>query len=193
METTLAVPNSVSPSAVPFKGRAIAALVCGFFGSGWMFGAVLYGEISNPVLLTVIALLGVTFFVWPIIRLYSVRHLPYSAGGGRTWSAVSKPYWTLVTIEWLACIVASNWLSRAGRYDLIPQLVGLIVGVHFAPLAKIFRAPIYYWTGAAMVSGVLVSLAIPTGDVRNIVASGVCGLALWVTEAVILCKDRFAL
>jgi hypothetical protein len=186
METAIAVPNSLNLVASPVKGRAIGALVLGFFGSGWMLGAVHNGEIANPVWLTVIALFAVTFLVWPVAQLISVRRLPYSSNGGQAWSAVSKPYWTLVVVEWLACIVASNWLSHLGRYDLIPQVVGLIVGLHFAPLAKIFKAPIYYWTGAAMVLGVLVSLAIPAGDVRNIVASGVCGVSLWATETVIL-------
>lgn len=179
-------------TAAPLKGRAIAALICGFFGAAWMLGAVANGEIANRAWLIVIALLAATFLVWPVAQLFSVRRLRYSARDGRDWSSVSKPYWTVVTIEWIACIVASNWLSHLGHYDLIPQAIGLIVGIHFAPLAKIFRAPIYYWTGAAMVAGVLVSMLVPSGDLRNIVASGVCGLALWATEAVILCHDRLA-
>lgn len=190
METTLAVPNSLSRSAVPLKGRAIAALVCGFFGAGWMLGAVHNGEITNPAWLTIIALFAVMFLVWPVVQLYSVRRVPYSNNRGRAWSDVSKPYWTLVAVEWLACILMSNGLSRIGRYDLIPQAVGLIVGIHFVPLARIFKAPIYCWTATAMVTGVLASLAIPASDLRNIVASGVCGLSLWATEAVILCQDR---
>jgi len=186
MQTTIATPNSLDFSTAPLKGRAIAALICGFFGSVWMLGAVHYGRIADPVWLTVIAMFALTLVVWPVARFYSVRRMPYSVSGGRVWSDVSKPYWTIVVIEWLACIVVSNWLSYLGRYDLIPQSVGLIVGLHFVPLARTFRAPIYYWTAAAMALGVLVSLALPAGDARNIVASGVCGVSLWATEVVIL-------
>lgn len=190
METTIAVPDSPILSAEAFKGRAIGALVCGFFGSCWMLGAVYFGEISNPLLLGALALLAVASVVWPIAQLVRHRRLPYSTTGGSRWSDISKSYWTLVAIEWGACIVVSNWLSRIGRADLISQAVGLIVGVHFIPLAKIFRAPIYHWTAAAMVLGVAASFAVPAGDLRNIVASGICGLALWATEAEILCQDR---
>lgn len=105
---------------------------------------------------------------------------------------MSKPYWIIVAIEWGTCIVASNWLARTGHADMISQTVGLIVGLHFIPLAKMFRAPIYHWTAAAMVLGVAASFVAPAGDLRNIVASGVCGLALWATEAEILCHDRLA-
>jgi hypothetical protein len=192
METTIAVPASLTPDVAPLKGRAIGALVCGFFGSCWMLGAAYFGEISNPVLLLVLALVAAASVVWPIAQLVRVRRLPYSTGSGRRWSDVSKPYWTLVVIEWGACIVVSNWLISTGRADLISQAVGLIVGLHFVPLAKIFRAPIYHWTAAAMVLGIAASFAVPSGDLRNIVASGVCGLALWATEAEILCQDRLA-
>lgn len=192
METTIAVPDSPILTTEAFKGRAIGALVCGFFGSCWMLGAVHFGQITNAALLVALALVAVVSVVWPIVQLVRARRLPYSTRGGQRWSDVSKFYWTLVVIEWGACIVASNWLSRIGRPELISQAVGLIVGLHFLPLAKIFRAPIYNWTAAAMVLGVAASFAVAPGDLRNIVASGVCGLALWATEAEILCQDRFA-
>jgi hypothetical protein len=67
--------------------------------------------------------------------------------------------------------------------------LGVIIGVHFLPLARLFKMPIYYATGTVMVLGVLATLAIPAGDVRNIAAYGINGLALWGTAAVILCQD----
>jgi hypothetical protein len=192
METTIAVPDSLTPNPAAVKGRAIGALIGGFFGSCWMLGAVYFGEITNPALLVALALLAAISVVWPIARLVRVRRLAYSINGGHRWADVSKPYWTIVVIEWGACIVVSNWLSQMGRADLISQAVGLIVGIHFVPLAKIFRAPIYHWTAAAMVLGVAASFAVPAGDLRNMVASGICGLALWATEAEILCQDGLA-
>jgi hypothetical protein len=95
-----------------------------------------------------------------------------------------------VTIEWLACMVAGNVLNNIGRSDLIPEAIGGIVGLHFLPLAKIFRARIYNWTAVGMVVGVLASFAIPAGYLRNIVACGASGLALWATAAVICVRIR---
>lgn len=40
----------------------------------------------------------------------------------------------------------------SSRFDLIPQALGVIVGLHYLPLGKIFRAQQYYWTGAVMVA-----------------------------------------
>jgi hypothetical protein len=191
MATTTALPNSLDFSAAQLKGRAIGALICGIFGAVWMFEALYFGAIATPACLTVIALFAAAFVVWPAAKLVSVRHLAYSAGGGN-WASVSKAYWTVVAVEWLACIVAANVLNNTRHGDLTPQFIGGIVGIHFLPLAKIFKAPIYNWTGTAMVLGVLASLAIPAGPVRNIVACGVSGLTLWVTAGVILCQDRLS-
>jgi hypothetical protein len=192
MEMTTALPNSLDLSAAPLKGRAIGAVICGIFGSAWMFEALYFGAIATPAWLTVIALCAATFVIWPAAQLVSLRHAAYSSAAGQQWSDVSKAYWITVAIEWLACMVAGNVLSNIGRSDLVPEAIGAIVGIHFLPLAKIFRARIYNWTGVAMVLGVLASLAIPAGSLRNIAACGVSGLALWVTAAVICVRIRLS-
>ncbi|MGB6941621.1 MAG: hypothetical protein WBE37_04365 [Bryobacteraceae bacterium] len=192
METTIAVPNTLDFGAAKSKGRAIGALICGLFGAVWMFEALFFGALATPAWLTAIAALAIALIVWPATQLISLRHATYSTAYGQRWTAVSPAYWTIAAIEWVACGVAANWLSRIGRGGLTPQFIGVIVGLHFLPLAKIFKAPIYYWTGAAMVLGSLASLAIPAGHVRNMAAFGVNGISLWATAAVILCQDKLS-
>jgi hypothetical protein len=87
------------------------------------------------------------------------------------------------------CIGAAFWLAHLHRYSLIPVCVGAIVGLHFLPLARIFKSPVYYATGAAMIFGSVGSLAMHEGPMRNIVAFGIDGLSLWVTSAFILAHD----
>jgi hypothetical protein len=190
MENTIAIPN-VSSTAAPLQGRAIGALICGAFGAIWMFEAVYFGAMATPVWLTVVALLSIAFIAWPAAKLYLNSCRGYSSKA-ETWASVSKAYWIIVTIEWVACIVGVNVLSNIGYGGLIPQFVGLVVGIHFVPLAKIFKAPIYNWTGAVMSIGALASFAIPAGNVRNLAAYAICGYALWATTIVILCKDKFS-
>jgi hypothetical protein len=85
---------------------------------------------------------------------------------------------------------SNGWLSLIGRYDLIPQTLGVIIGLHFFPLAKIFRMPLYNWTALGMLLSALATFAFPAGRLRDFTAYGVNGLSLWVTAAVILCQDR---
>ncbi len=192
METTIARPSSLDLVAAKSKGRAIGALIGGVFGAVWMFEALFFGAIATPVWLTVVAAFAIALIAWPATQLILLRHAAYSTAHGRRWAAVSMPYWTIVAIEWLACGIAANWLNHIGHGGLTPQFIGVIIGLHFLPLAKIFKAPIYYWTGAAMVLGSLASLAIPAGHVRNMAAFGVNGLSLWATTVVNLCHDRLS-
>lgn len=189
MESTFAFPSSVNPSAVPVRGRAIAALICGFFGAVWFFEGVGFGGHATPLWLTIIAMFAAFFILWPGAQLLELRGLDLLADRAR-WSTASTGYWTVVVIEWLSCTVAVNWLNHIGRQDLTPQFIGAIVGLHFLPLAKIFRARIYNWTGAAMMLGAAASFLMPDWQTRGLFTSVVSGLALWVTEALILCQDR---
>lgn len=191
MAPTLTTPDMNAPAG-RLKGRAIGALVCGGFGALWMFQAVYWGGIATPAWISLAALLTAVFILWPATLLWSLRRSPYGAGGSQSWSAVAPKYWTIVIIEWLTLSIAVNWLNRIGHGDLTPQVVGIVVGLHFWPLAKLFKAHIYYWTGAVMLLGVLASLLIPAGSVRNLVAYGMGGYSLWATAAVILCQDTMA-
>ena len=84
-------------------------------------------------------------------------------------------------------------LPRFGRGDLIPQAVGVIVGLHFLPLVKIFRAPLFYWTGGIMVVAALGSLLMQPGHIRNIFACASFGLTLWATSVAVLYRTSAAL
>jgi hypothetical protein len=115
--------------------------------------------------------------------------MPYSAADRAKWAAVAVPYWINCAIEWALCFGAAFWLAHIHQYALIPECLGVIIGLHFLPLGKMFRSPIYYATGAAMVLGSLASLFIHEGHLRNIAAFGVDGLSLWGTAALILSLD----
>jgi hypothetical protein len=77
-------------------------------------------------------------------------------------------------------------LAQVGGFDLIPQALGVIIGLHFLPFAKIFRTPRYYWTGGIMVVAAIGSLLIHRGYTRNIVGCAAIGLTLWLTCVAIL-------
>ena len=192
MATTLASLDSPPLSSAWLKGRMRGALICGFFGAVWMFEGLYFGGIATPVWLTVIGMLTVAIVAWPVIRIRSLAGGSYSAADRERWAAVAVPYWINTAIEWLLCTAAAIWLTHIHRYALIPQCVGAIIGLHFLPLARMFKSPLYYWTGAAMVLGGLASLAMHAGHIRNIAACGVDGLSLWVTAAVILGQDLFS-
>ncbi len=56
-------------------------------------------------------------------------------------------------------IALANILLSTFQVDrFIPPATALIVGIHFVPLARLFRVPMYYITGALLIMLALVAL-----------------------------------
>ncbi len=175
------------------KGSARGALICAFFGSAWMYWAVVFSGNPSPVWFSMVTPPAVALIAWAFLRVRTVRHLPSSLADLEHSRAFRKFFWVDVGIEWGLIGVAVFALGRVGRGDLIPQALGLIIGLHFLPLVKIFRAPLYYWTGGIMVVAALGSLLMHRGYIRNVFACAAVGLTLWVTSVAVLCRTSAAL
>jgi uncharacterized membrane protein YuzA (DUF378 family) len=119
--------------------------------------------------------------LWAIVLVRATRKLPTSAAELDHWKIVRKFYWLDAGLEWGLIGVTVFALVQFGRFDLIPQAFGVIVGLHYLPLGKIFRAQQYYWTGGIMVAAALGSFLIPRGQIRDIVGCTAVGLTLWVS------------
>jgi len=76
-----------------------------------------------------------------VLRRGRLLRKSYPAVGAIPQRNIWKWYVILVLIEFLAIVLASTLAYRIDRTDLATDWCGIIVGVHFLPLAKIFRAP----------------------------------------------------
>ncbi len=186
-QTTAAISRARDYSTGQLKGSARGALIGAFFGSAWIYWAVVFSGNPTPLRFSIVTLLAVALIAWAILRARAVRHLPSSAAELEHWKAFRKFFWVDTGIEWGLGGIAVFALARFGRFDLIPQALGVIIGLHFLPFVKIFRATRYYWTGGIMVIAALCSLLIPRGYLRNIFACAAIGLTLWVTSLAVLC------
>jgi hypothetical protein len=177
--------GNISPGQLKGSGRG--ALICALFGSAWMYWAVVFSGHPTPLLFSIVTVPAVVLIAWAILRVRATRHLPSSAAELHHWRTFRKFFWIDSGIEWGLGGVAVFALTRFGRFDLIPQALGVIIGLHFLPFVKIFRAPRYYWTGGIMVVATLASLLIHRGYIRNIVGCAAIGMTLWVTGVAVLC------
>jgi hypothetical protein len=95
----------------------------------------------------------------------------------------------VVVIEVISINLGRPILIHFHRLDLFPQWVEAVVGLHFLPLAKLFKVPPFYVTGMVLVLVTLGSLLITVGNPRAIVALAGSGLCLWATAVVVLIQD----
>jgi len=71
--------------------------------------------------------------------------------------------------------------SRFERRDLILPVIGLMVGVHFIPLAALLGVRLYYWTGALSSAVAVVALIAFDGPAQSAVLGAGIGAVLWGT------------
>lgn len=171
------------------KKYAKGALICAFFGSVWMYWAALFGPIAKPISFAAVTLLTIAICGWAIARGREVRHYQDSAADQRHWASIAHLYWANTIAEWVL-VAGSVWaLAHFGHYALIPQVVGIIIGLHFFVLGRLLSESRYYLLATAMISAVLASLLIPGGGIRNAIACAGIGLPMWITALIILSQD----
>jgi len=186
-QPTAAISSIRNISAFQLKVNARGALIRFLFGFASMYWAVVLSGNLTPLWFSIITVPAVGLISWAILCVRATRNLPSSAAELDHWRAFRKFYWLDVGLECGLAGVAVFALARFGRFDLVPQALGVIIGLHYLPLGKILRAQQYYWTGGVMVAAAIGSLLIHRGYVRNIFGCAALGLTLWVTSLAILC------
>jgi hypothetical protein len=188
IQTADVVSEFPGTGAGQLKASARGGLICALFGSAWMYWAVVFSGHPTTIWFSAVSLPAITLTIWAILRILAFRHLISSAADLQHWRSFRKFLWIDSVVEWVLVGTGTFLLSRIGRYNLIPQLFGLIIGLHFVPIAKVFHLPRYYWVGAIMIAGELSSLLLPRGDMRNIFACACIGLTLWINGLIILSR-----
>jgi len=192
-QSTAAISSIRNISAFQLKVSARGALIRSLFGSSAMYWAVVLSGNPTPLRFSIVTVPAATLIAWAILRVRATRNLSSSAAELEHWRAFRKFYWLDVVLECGLIGVAVFILVRFGRFDLAPQALGVIVGLHYLPLGKILRAQQYYWTGGILVAAALGSLLIHRGYIRDIFACAALGLTLWVTSLAILCWTSSAI
>jgi hypothetical protein len=121
-----------------------------WLGGGWLAFGLLggYGMRLAPLLVIVAGTLLLFFASLRRFRQNRDAHAaeadsPESKRAGRIFIAVDVIQWTLV-------FVIAAVLSRLGHKEWIIPSIIFVVGVHFFPLAVLFKVPRHHVTGAAM-------------------------------------------
>ncbi|MER6572296.1 hypothetical protein ABT288_40530 [Streptomyces sp. NPDC001093] len=162
--------------------RAGLAFLTVFGLAWWLAGASAPGGSLLPV--AALACGAVAAGVWRTGR--GLRR----PGGGPLPDEVRRRFAGINVLQWTVISVVTAIAVMSGVPRLIPGLIALVVGLHFLPLAVLFRQPRFHLTGALMVAvgvaGCAVDLAARSAAAaRTIVGIG-AAVVLWGTA----CLDR---
>ena len=175
---------------VRMRGRAVGAIVCAGFGAYalyWWTEDAIPGE--RRLWFGAIAAITAFLVVWAIANLVTLRHVPRVALDKRLVRYYRIGYALIVATEGAAISVGGPILGHFHRPDLFGQWIGAVVGIHFFPLGKLFKLPLYYWTGAAISLAAFGSLLISSSPFSSSICAGGTGVALWIAALITLSKN----
>jgi hypothetical protein len=171
------------------RGRASGVIVGASFGLAWAASAI--SSVSSA-LAPAVAAVSVAIFG---LLVAGARRLRRAASARRepARSYPRVPFGLVFVSEWIAIIAGVAILGDAGRSQWIPAVICAVVGLHFVPLGRMFRVPLYYATAAALCLVAATTLAISPAHAAplwHLLPGFGAALTLWATGAGLLVSGR---
>lgn len=170
------------PNANELRGRATGSIFFACFGVGWLFMALAAKNQISPstvfgaMLGLVVLLLG----AFTLMRAASrYPRAPRDAAMGRAFGWINA-------IQWIAVAVVAFSFAKLNIDAYVISAITAIVGLHMFPLARLFRYPVHYITGAVLVVWAAASAVyVPVDQMQGTAALGT-GVILWLSAAATL-------
>ncbi|OOG47511.1 hypothetical protein B0E52_03540 [Rhodanobacter sp. C06] len=193
MSDPASAPRAPTPLAAPWLHGAGATILIamGFFWLGWGYGYVpkLWPIASTQtglgfglgwmvVYAATIVLLVTAIRAW---RKDHARLRIAAVPGAELWRRNSQSFRRITMFEGIGCGLVVVLALTLHRPDLMAAGISLVVGLHFLPLGRLFRMPIYYGAGAAVVVGDLLCVALFSGPAVTVAVGIATGAIFWIT------------
>ncbi len=150
-------------------------------GGAWLaWGLSAAGAVALPVIAAFILvfaplLIACGYCIWKGRALR--RASPYSR------SPLNRGFLVVTLLEAVGAAAVITAAQKLERLDALPDWIGIVIGLHFFGLAKVFDSRVYYVTGIAITVWCLVAWALFHGDLLTIAAGMGTGIILWATSS----------
>jgi len=182
--------SSFQAEALVGAGRG--ALVSAMFGAGWLgwglgVAKAFTGLVGPAFGLVELSLLTCSIYVIRKGRRLRKQYPPLPAS---TRKALRKSFLLVLLLEILA--LAFVWILawRLHRPDLGADWCAMVVGLHFLPLARVFRVPAYDVLGVVITLWCVLCWAVFHSEARTISVAVGTGLSLWASSVFTLFRAR---
>ena len=143
------------------RGVATGVLFLALFGALWAAMGIngLKGW-EEPWLLVVVMLFGLALLLAGVSLLRASRRSPATKIEIKGGQSRSKWFRIVFATELITIVIAMAICRAVNRFDLFYPVMMLIVGIHFFPLAHLFRVKKYHVAGALLCSLAVVTLLV---------------------------------
>ncbi|MEP7044390.1 MAG: hypothetical protein ABI843_15100 [Dokdonella sp.] len=179
--------GSTRTTAWAMRSRGMGILVCAAFAAFWASSS--RSEWPTAFVAAgyaIIALITAALVIVGITLIRRGRQLPLTPNAARVRQRRSGGLFAaLVAAEIVAMNVAAYVLAGHHLEQYLIPAIAIIVGLHFYPLARLFRAPFFYVTASLMTLAGIGGVAVIAGGlaVAPVVAAVdvICAITLWGT------------
>ena len=179
-------------SVAHVRGSVAGAAILTLFGASWCIVALALWPAHPGWSIPAGCVAAIALLALCVLRLMAVRNIPSfddpvaAAKGKRAGMFFGIIFGGEGVLIWLCAVL----LAHLGLSTWIPIAVAVIVGLHFIPLARVFEVPLYYWTGALTVLGMLACSLIGNSGTRLLCAGLLMAAVLWLTALLLLLLTR---
>jgi hypothetical protein len=161
--------------------RAIGAMFFTIFGGAWLGLAARarYDEPLTAYVVIAIVTLILTGFAYARYRRYAVPATTHNESPDER--RRSRNFHIINAAQWVLILVVGNLLVNLGLPDWVIPAAMLVVGLHFVPLAIVFRNPPHFVTGIALMTIAAVYPFVADGGAKSPVGCLGAGLVLWLS------------
>jgi hypothetical protein len=154
--------------------RSTGVTILAVMGGLWWLGGLYFGGSFSPLLLTA----GLAAAALLVAAARTLISAPIDEAERRR---TGKLIAYASAIEGIAIFVANNVLLDFGLSTYILCGMAVIVGLHFLPLARGLRLPVYYLTAAALITLGSFACLIHDPLPRNLLVGLGSAATLWIT------------
>ncbi len=177
--------------AEELSGRAMGVFFLTAFGAVWVFGNS--SSLPDTILAIVWVVGGVICLLLFACGIYLRRtsRLVKSETRSMTNRDLRRRFNQVFIAEGVGIGIVVVICANLGYSEWIPAAVALVVGLHFFPLARLFRMPLYYFTGISLcvvsVATMIAASILDYSEAVWFVVPGLgSGLVLWTTGAMLV-------
>ena len=190
---TTTVPPSVASRVL--TGTAFGVFMMTMFGGVWLAWGLLNLRADSPWLIAALALAAIALLI-PCFGMFQIGHragkqAPLTSEQKQVQRKMGRTFGIIFAAEGVGILVAVNVLNNLRLESYVLSAIAAIVGLHFLPLARLYRFSLYYVVGAVIVLDSLISLALAS-PMREIAVGLSMGAILWLTCGAVLRRGFLA-
>jgi hypothetical protein len=185
-------PKDPSLQAETVVGAGCGAPIVAMFGAGLLGWGLGVAKTFNAAVGAAFGFTALLLWCWSMYTIRKGRHLrkQFPPVPASTRRAIGRSFLLVACIEVVALAFVFVHSNQIHRPDLGADWAMMVVGLHYLPIAKIFRAPVLGVLGTLITLWCLLCWGLFRSDSLVISVALGTGILLWLASAAALLRAR---